>query len=205
MLEVKDLYVKLPEFELYVEKFVVHPGEEVYIVGKTGSGKTTFFETLVGFHKPVSGKIFLYGNDITHIPPEKRGIGMVYQHLHLFPHMNVKENIFFASMDKDFTLYLIKRLELENFLERDVKTLSGGEKQRVAIARCLATKPKLLLLDEPFSHIDSISEKRIKAVINEYMKLENIPVVHVTHKLNNITGKRLYDMREGKLECSNVA
>ncbi|HEW91059.1 MAG TPA: ATP-binding cassette domain-containing protein [Thermotogaceae bacterium] len=202
---VKNLEVKVDRFHLKVDEFDVKRGEEVFITGKTGAGKTVFIEALAGFHKISGGTIMIDGKDITHLPPEKRKMGIVYQNFHLFPHLNVMKNILFGVKNyrdsKNFIDFLIREFGIEHILERDVNSLSGGEKQRVAIVRALAIKPFVLMLDEPFSHIDEKTKCRILNILRQLKDDLGFCMIHVTHDFSVLNGGKHFEMINGNLRC----
>lgn len=203
-LRVENLEVKIEKFHLKVDEFSVEEGEEVFITGKTGSGKTVFVETLAGFHRPYKGIVSMNGRDITNLPPEKRKMGIVYQNFHLFPHLNVMENILFGikkGEPMDLIDHLINEFEIEHILKRDVNSLSGGEKQRVTIVRALAIKPHVLILDEPFSHIDEKTKYRIIDILRNLKKKMKFCVIHVTHDMGIVNGEKHFEMNNGILRC----
>ena len=160
MVKVEELRVDLEGFTLGPLSFDVNRGEFFTIIGPTGSGKTVLLETIAGLNTPCRGRIVLDDRDITHLPPEKRGISLVYQDFALFPHMNVFENIAYGLRIKgDRNIErkvkeISEHLSISHLLGRDPETLSGGEKQRVSLARALVVDPPLLLMDEPFSSLD---------------------------------------------------
>ena len=159
------------------------PGEIVAITGPSGCGKTTLLRCICGLDSLDSGKIILNGIDITLIPVEARGIGLIFQKPVLYPHLNVAKNIRLSSKYGDISGALVE-VDLEGFEDRNVSTLSGGEGQRVALARALMAKPSVLLLDEPFSSIDSdLSEKLVRDV-RSILKERNCPAILVTHNIN---------------------
>ncbi len=182
-LEVKNLYLKKGGFELKNITFSIEKGDFLSIIGRTGSGKTVLLETVAGIHKP-KGEIVLEGRDITETPIEKRGIGLVYQDFMLFEHMSVKENLLFPK-NRDMSLYnrLIEQFGLGKLLSRKPKSLSGGEKQKVAIARAILSKPKLLLLDEPLSSIDFSFRYMFLEFIKNIHREFNLTTIYVTHNL----------------------
>ena len=160
-------------------------GEFLTMLGPSGSGKTTTLMMLAGFETPTSGEIYLEGEPISSIPPNKRGIGMVFQNYALFPHMTVLENISFAAGSRKNKKQLIEQViqlaKVENFLQKHPHALSGGEQQRVALARSIAVQPKLLLLDEPFSDLDiNLKREIIDDTLHLINSLESSALV-VTH------------------------
>ena len=160
--------------------------EYFVFLGPTGAGKSVLLEVIAGVLKPDSGEVILDGRRITHLPPEKRGIGLVPQDYALFPHLNVFKNIEYGLKVRGIrnggrALEVARKLGIEHLLDRYPATLSGGERQRVALARALAVEPELLLLDEPLSAVDL---KTKEMLMNELKKVHlefEIPIVHVTH------------------------
>ncbi|PHS37046.1 MAG: sulfate ABC transporter ATP-binding protein [Sulfurovum sp.] len=186
MLKVENLFLQKGDFSLKKLSFAVEKNSYFVILGKTGSGKTMLLESLAGINQ-INGKIFFGEEDITHLPPEKRGFGFVYQDFVLFPNLTVKENIVFASRYKQIldvdTLFadIINFLQIEHILERKTTHLSGGEKQRVAMARAIYSRPKLLLLDEPLSAVDPTFRNAIMKSLKEIVKRYDTTIIHVTH------------------------
>ena len=159
MLEVRELCGTWGQFSLKEISFSIERGEYFVLLGPTGAGKTLLLETIAGFHLPSRGQIRLDGRDITGLPPQLREVGFVYQDALLFPHLTVKENLRFGLRVKKVPKQeATRRLEevsellgLSDLLHRMPRTLSGGEKQKVALGRVLVLRPKLLLLDEPLA------------------------------------------------------
>jgi len=208
LLRVESLRLKLRNFELKDISFEVERGEHFAIVGPTGSGKSLLLETIAGIYSPSSGRIIIDGTDVTATPPEKRGVGIVYQDCMLFPHMSVYDNIAYGlrmrRVDRESIRERVKELSemlgIEKLLDRKPATLSGGEKQRVAIARALAVKPKIMLLDEPFSALDAETRVRLRDSIFSILRKEGVAVVHVTHIEDDArTADRVARMRDGVL------
>lgn len=179
----KDNGVK--NINLYVEE-----GEFLTILGPSGCGKTTTLNLLGGFLKPDSGNIFLDGVDIVNLPPEKRPISTVFQSYALFPHMNVIENVsygirFYRKEKKTRAIEIAKEyidiVGLTGYEKSRVGNLSGGQQQRVALARSMATNPKILLLDEPLSNLDASLRIRMREEIKELQRKLNITMIFVTH------------------------
>lgn len=175
------------------------------IVGPSGAGKTLLLEAIAGLQPISGGRIFISGRDITCLTPEKRRIGLVYQDYALFPHLTVKENIryglrFSSGCEGSYYSHLIELLKLQKLLERFPGTLSGGEQQRVALARSLILMPDLLLLDEPLSALDPLFREEIQ----DYLKLlhsEGNTIIMVTHDFGEVLslGQRVAVINGGKL------
>lgn len=163
------------------------------VLGPTGAGKSIFLEIIAGIVKPDSGRILLDGEDITNIPPERRGVGFVPQDYALFSHMSVYKNIAYglrklSKDEKDRRVREIAdKLGIAHLLDRKPLTLSGGEKQRVALARALVIKPKILLLDEPMSAVDLRTKKHLVEVLSFIKQEFDVPVLHITHDLLEAT------------------
>ena len=160
------------------------------VEGISGIGKTTLLNLIAGLKKPMSGEIILnnkiLSNDYEFVLPENRNIGYVFQDFALFPHINVKKNILFASKNKnsDFYLKVIKKLNLESHLQKMPHELSGGLMQRVAICRALLMEPSLLILDEPFSNLDYENSINVQSILKEYISKNKIPCLIVSHNTN---------------------
>ncbi|MEI6404917.1 MAG: ABC transporter ATP-binding protein [Actinomycetes bacterium] len=176
--------IALRDFSLNVAS-----GELVSILGPSGCGKTTALRILAGFIAPTSGQVLVDGKDVTPIPAEKRGFGMVFQSYSLFPNMTTSQNIEFAlklrKVDSSARVVKIRELlELTNMAEHADKfphQLSGGQQQRVALARALATEPPILLLDEPLSALDAKVRDQLRDEIRGLQKRLGITTVFVTH------------------------
>lgn len=167
----------LKDFSLKLEE-----GEFHSLLGQSGSGKSTILHLIAGFMPPDSGSISVNERDMLNIPSEKREIGVVFQEHCLFPHLNVEENIKFAMKGDHIEEYL-KMIKLEDKRKKFPSELSGGEQQRVAIARTLATKPRLLLLDEPFSSLDQGLREELRGEIKEIAASKNLTTLLVTHSI----------------------
>ncbi|MFZ7230415.1 ABC transporter ATP-binding protein [Avibacterium avium] len=159
----------------------------VCLLGASGCGKTTLLKGIAGLIPLHSGKIYLQGKDISQLEPNQREIGLIFQDYALFPHLTVGENILFglhqkSSQEQQKTLQKMTALvRLQGLEKRYPHELSGGQQQRVAIARALACRPKLLLLDEPFSNIDSQVRHQMIEEIRTILKQQHIPAIFVTH------------------------
>ena len=165
-------------------------GEILAIIGPSGCGKTTLLRCICGLEELDSGKILLNGDDITKIPVEERGIGLLFQKPVLYPHLTVSGNLSLASFNNHDKALV--EVGLPNFEDRDVDTLSGGEGQRVALARALLANPNVLLLDEPFSALDLDMSIKLINDVRALLKGRSCPAILVTH---NIEEAKLFSDR----------
>ena len=165
-------------------------GEILAIIGPSGCGKTTLLRCICGLEELDSGKILLNGDDITKIPAEERGIGLLFQRPVLYPHLTVSGNLSLASFNNHDKALV--EVGLPNFEDRDVDTLSGGEGQRVALARALLANPNVLLLDEPFSALDLDMSIKLINDVRALLKDRSCPAILVTH---NIEEAKLFSDR----------
>ncbi len=172
------------EESLVVKNFdlMLEEGEFHSLLGQSGTGKSTILHLIAGFLKPNSGNIIVNGISMNEIPIEKREIGVVFQEHCLFPHMTVEENIQFGIKETACNEYL-SLIHLEDKKHKYPSELSGGEQQRVAIARTLATKPRLLLLDEPFSSLDQSLREELRGEIKEISSSLGLTTLLVTHSI----------------------
>jgi ABC-type sugar transport system ATPase subunit len=215
MIRLEGVSCEWPEFAIRDITLELQNGEYLTIVGPTGAGKTLLLELILGIHCPDKGRIFLDGVDVTHTPPEKRGIGMVYQDYLLFPHLNVARNMAFglrykqnlATESESRIQKTARLLGIEHLLHRYPATLSGGEKQRVAIGRALVTEPRLLLLDEPLSALDWRNARRLRAEIQNLHRTQKLTIVHVSHDLAEVRafGGQIALIDEGMLKALGSA
>ena len=178
-------------------------GEILVILGPSGCGKTTLLRAIAGFVKPDQGSIHLNGRDLNPLPPEERNIGMLFQRPVLFPHKDVLGNILFAYRKKkhrnmEEVNEIMKDMGIYAMKNQTIETLSGGEAQRVVLARALLTNPELLLLDEPLSSLDLNVRRQLAAEIRATLKSKNIPAIHVTHDHEEaaIIGDRIIEWSE---------
>ena len=198
ILVVKDLNLDVPK------------GEFLTMLGPSGSGKTTVLMMLAGFETPTSGEIYLEGEPISSIPPNKRGIGMVFQNYALFPHMTVKENLEFPlevrKMEKSVidekVANALSMVELQDFGTRMPLQLSGGQQQRVALARSLVFEPRLVLMDEPLGALDKNLREQMQYEIKHIHEKIGITVVYVTHDQSEALtmSNRIAVFNDGKIQ-----
>ncbi len=167
----------------------IKAGKLIGLLGPSGCGKSTTLYMIAGLHKPTSGQIFFGEEDVTFMPPEKRGIGLVFQNYALYPHLTVRQNIMFplenVKMPKQQALELAQEMaelvHIGDLMDRKPSQLSGGQQQRVAIARALVKKPKVLLLDEPLSNLDARLRLQTREEIKRIQRETGITTIFVTH------------------------
>lgn len=187
----------------------VGKGEYFVLLGPTGAGKTLLLELIMGFHHPDKGKIVLNGQDVTRVPTEKRGLGYVPQNCPLFPHMSVYENVEFGlrmqrkglEERRKSVQIALELVGLRGMEERKPELLSGGERQKIVLARVLATEPKVILLDEPLASIDAEASRSLKQELKHINKDLGVAVVHVTHDQSEAfsLARKMAIMREGQI------
>jgi len=191
--------------------FDVGDGESLGLVGPNGSGKTTLMECIAGIREIESGRIHFNGVEVTHLPPEKRQVGYVPQDCLLFPHLTVDGNIAFGQADsgtnsKEQVKEMMDRLGISSLIGRNTRSLSEGEKQKVALARALIMRPRVLLLDEPFSSVDRVSRTRLlgemRKTIDEASRTSGLISVYVTHDLAEaqLMSTQVAIMNNGRIE-----
>jgi len=168
----------------------VPSGGYALLIGPTGSGKTTLLETVAGQHRALTGRIWLHGEDVTDLRPERRGVGFVYQDQLLFPHLTVAENIGYGvsrqtTAQNGRIAELAEALGVTLLLARAVDRLSGGERQRVALARALAPRPKVLLLDEPFAALDPSTRSSLRRALIALQQREAVTILQVSHDFDD--------------------
>ncbi len=189
-LSVIDITKKFDEFTA-VERvsFEVNQGDFFSILGPSGCGKTTLLRMIAGFTEPTAGTIYIRGNDMAGIAPNKRPVNLIFQQLALFPMMTVEENIAFglqrrrenkADIRKKVRA-ILDRVELPGFGEKQIDQISGGQKQRVAIARCLVLNPTVLLLDEPLGALDLKLREQMKVELKKLQAQVGTTFIYITH------------------------
>jgi len=194
MIEIKNLSKQFEEkkdsfYALRAVNLIINEKEFVTVVGHSGCGKTTLLRLIAGLEEPTEGKIYFDGQDVTSLLPQKRRIGMVFQNYALFPHMTVRKNIEFGLEEMKLTESQIKkkaeasaeRVHLDHKLDVKIPFLSGGEQQRVAVARAIVTEPSVLLFDEPLSNLDPLLREELRKEIIRVQRETNITSIYVTH------------------------
>ena len=179
MIALERVSARAGRFELRDVSFSVASGMWAVLLGPAGAGKTTLLETIAGV-RAASGRVTLRGTDATALPPEARHLGMVYQHAFLFPHLSVRRNIAYGA-DEARGAEAARYLEIDSLLDRPVATLSGGERQLVALARALATESDILLLDEPFAALDPRRRVKVRSALRQRQRERGMTVLQVTH------------------------
>lgn len=189
----------------------VGPGELVAVVGASGCGKTTLLRLIAGLEFPDAGVIRLGGEVVagesTWVPPERRGVGLVFQDFALFPHLRVSDNVAYGlrhlprAERRDRAARMLDLVGLNGLRERYPHQLSGGQQQRVALARALAPEPRLLLLDEPFSNLDTPLKIVLQKELARLLEASGVPTLLVVHEVEDIVAlaDRVVVLREGRV------
>jgi len=209
MISIRNLRVRVGGFQLQDINIDVQSGEYFIVLGPTGAGKTLLLETIAGFHPVLQGSMWINDKEITGLTPEKRGIGIVYQDQVLFPHLSVRGNIAFGLKSlrcpKNEIMTRVNNIaqlwDITDLLPRNPSTLSGGEKQKVALARALVMEPAVLLLDEPLSALDIETKERMqRQLIDIHLRLK-LTIIHVSHDFEEavVLGSRVAVMSDGQI------
>jgi iron(III) transport system ATP-binding protein len=195
---VRDIHIDIPS------------GEFFSILGPSGCGKTTLLRIIAGFEQPSGGRVMIDGRDVTVMPPQRRGIGMVFQHYALFPHMTVFGNVAYGLETQRLPRreirsrveHVLASVDLLGKVDTPVPSLSGGEQQRVAVARALVIEPAILLFDEPLSNLDVSLRLRTREEIRSLQRKTGITTVYVTHDQGEAMSlsDRIAVMRQGVFE-----
>ncbi len=194
--------------------FEIPDGELIGLLGPSGCGKSTMLHLLSGLQKPTSGKVFFGDEDVTELPAENRGVGLVFQNYALYPHLTVLQNIIFPLQNRkgadkltkaqmnEMAFETAKLVQIEELMERKPNELSGGQQQRVAIARALVKMPRILLLDEPLSNLDARLRLQTREEIRRIQKETGITTIFVTHDQEEAMSisDRIVVMKDGMLQ-----
>ncbi len=209
MLEVKDLNVQLGKFFLKNINLDVKDGEYFVLLGPTGSGKTVLLESIAGLNAINSGQIWIDGRDVTDLNLEHRRIGFAYQDYALYRHLTVRDNISFGLLWRNKKRKEIEKavdqaielLGISNLLDKRPWSLSGGESQKIALARAIAIKPDLLILDEPLSAVDSETKEDYERELKELHNRLKLTTIHVTHNFEEAValGDRIAVIMDGQI------
>lgn len=210
-LKVKNVNLSFNNNEILKElNLTIDQGNFVAITGASGSGKTSILRVICGLESPNQGEIILDNslllNKEIFIPTEKRNIGLVIQEKVLFPHLNARQNIEFGISSKtdkqNLSNEIMEKLNIKQLAEKYPHELSGGESQRVALARSIVMKPKLLMLDEPFTGLDKDLKMKIYPEIKSILQASKITALMVTHDLNEVKAlaDKCFNLESGKLE-----
>ena len=183
MIALENVTTRAGAFTLRDISVSAEQGSWTVVLGAAGAGKTTLLEAVAGIRPVDSGAIRLRNADVTNTAPESRRLGIVYQHAYLFPHLSVRDNIAYGIRSAAAVDALVERFGASALLERDVTSLSGGERQVVALLRAIAPSPDILLLDEPFSALDAARRARVRSELRGWCRQRSATVVHVTHDL----------------------
>lgn len=188
----------------------VEPGEFLSLLGPSGSGKTTLLRAIAGLERPTAGSVSIgevtVADGATWVPPERRDVGMVFQDGALFPHLSVADNVAFGLPKRQRQSgrinELLEMVDLGGFGDRRPGTLSGGQAQRVSLARALAPAPSVLLLDEPFSALDAALRTQIRVDVHQILREVGVTTIFVTHDQDEafVMGDRVAVLREGVIE-----
>jgi len=207
-LDVKNLVVKRGDFQLSAD-FSLKRGKIGVLLGPSGCGKTTLLRSIAGLEPIETGNIILDGARIENLPPEKRGLGFVFQDLALFERMSVRKNIGYGlaigrvpkSARDEKIKALARRFQIEHLLDRFPAELSGGERQRVALARALAPDPALMLLDEPLSALDAPLRREMRRFMRVSLTESKLTTIHVTHDVEEAVdlADEIVVMNRGKI------
>ena len=181
MIQITDLRARVGSFVLADVTFSVPAGGYGVVIGPAGSGKTTLLETIAGVVRARVGTVRLGGADVTRLPPEQRRLSVVYQHAYLFPHLSVESNVRYGAADDGIARTVAARFGVDALTGRSVDSLSGGERQLVALARALAVRPTVLLLDEPFAALDPRRRASVRREVRALQREWNFTVLQVTH------------------------
>lgn len=206
---VEQLIYRTDDFSIEIPSWEILDQGVTVLWGESGSGKTTVLRMLTGLEPCKTLKWTFGDEDLAKLSVPKRRLGVVFQSLDLFPHLSARENVSFAAQARgiDESVWMVKLkhlsslLRMETFLDRPARVLSGGEKQRTALARALIGAPRLLLLDEPFSALDEDLRSESRRLVAETLRQENVPAILITHDRRDVEelGHKLTRLRNGRI------
>ena len=210
LIEIRDVSITLGEFAVHEASVAVERGEYFVLLGPTGAGKTVLLECLAGLYRPDRGDVFVAGERVNDIPPERRGLGYLPQDYALFPHLDVAKNVGFGMrLRKKPAAEIARRVKelaellgITHLLHRSPVRLSGGERQRVALARALAIEPKVLLLDEPLSALDEQTREGLCVELRRVHQELGTTTVHVSHNFEEtlMVADKIGILNQGRVE-----
>jgi len=210
LIEIRNVSITLGEFAVREASMAVERGEYFVLLGPTGAGKTVLLECLAGLYRPERGDVFVAGERVNDIPPERRGLGYLPQDYALFPHLDVAKNVGFGMKLRKKPAAEIERrvkelaglLGITHLLHRSPVRLSGGERQRVALARALAIEPKVLLLDEPLSALDEQTREGLCVELRRVHQELGTTTVHVSHNFEEtlMVADKIGILNQGRVE-----
>ncbi len=209
MIHLEQVSIRAGQFALHEVSLEVRTGEHAFLMGKTGTGKTTLLEGLCGLRSILHGRICLMNKDVTQWAPGQRGIGLVPQDAALFNHLTVREHLSFAltirrwpgAEIEERVEELAQGLRLDHLLHRRPLGLSGGEVQRVALGRALSFRPDVLCLDEPLSALDDETRAEMVGLLAQVRSQTGVTILHITHNRSEAErlADRIFVMRDGRI------
>ncbi len=209
MSQVEALYAEFDDFKIDIPSWEILENGVTALWGPSGAGKTSVLRLLIGLDRPKSLRWIFQGEDIAKLSTPQRRLGVVFQSYELFPHMSAKENILFAAESRKIPSEraaksldeFVQILKLENCLNRKAALLSGGEKQRTALARALIGEPRLLMLDEAFSALDEAMRGEARELVKKVIQLKKISTILITHDPQDIKAlaHKVSEIQAGKI------
>lgn len=206
---VENLFHDYDGFRIDIPRWEIPDAGISVLWGPSGSGKTSVFRLLIGLEKPNRLQWIFGGEDLARLPTPQRRLGVVFQTLDLFPHLTAEENVLFAARSRGIDpretrarlKHFSESLKMSGFLQRPAALLSGGEKQRVALARALVGKPRILLLDEPFSALDEELREDSRTLVRGLIEEQRIPALLITHDRRDVDvlGDHVHRIHDGRL------